>query len=291
MSNNFQQDYSRYKVEVEKALADYTSTSCSGKVEEAARYSLLLGGKRIRAVLALAVCEMLTGDYKPALPIGVAIEMVHAYSLIHDDLPCMDDDDMRRGQLSCHKKYGESTALLAGDALLTRAFGVLSDLNYSEKALECVEILSKSAGSRGMILGQELDLAAEGQAVTKEQLDLINKNKTGRLIAAPVSMAAVVSGASEEQRTALEKYAEKIGVVFQIVDDILDISSTTEQLGKSVGSDEKNDKTTYAVLFGIEASERIAKQLTVEAVESLSIFDNRADFLKEFAYNLAVRKN
>ena len=264
-----------------------------GVVGEALRYSLLGGGKRVRACLALAACEMLCGDAARAIEAACAVEMLHCYSLIHDDLPCMDDDDFRRGKPSCHKAYGEATALLAGDSLLTKAFEQLGEIIDVDAAYRCVQLLSKAAGGRGMIYGQELDIAGAASAQdVRAALDQINSLKTGCLIEAAVLMGAACAGcADDETLAALSVYARNIGLVFQIVDDVLDETATLEQLGKLTGSDKNNDKVTYASLLGVSAAMQAAEELTEQACNVLLPFGDRAAFLTQFAKQLLCRKN
>jgi Geranylgeranyl pyrophosphate synthase len=262
----------------------------NGVVSEAMRYSLLSGGKRTRACLTLAVCDMLGGDRRSALLAADAIEMLHCYSLIHDDLPCMDDDDYRRGQLSCHKKYGEATAMLAGDALLTLAFRTLSRIEDAEISRRCTALLSEAAGFNGMILGQELDL--KGVDAGKEisaQLDRINENKTGKLITVSLLMGAVCSGISSgDIYDALERYGKGIGLVFQIVDDVLDVTSSLEELGKKTGSDEANSKLTYCSVYGAEGAMSRAEEITAGCIEALGGIGD-SEFLEWYANDLLHR--
>lgn len=263
-------------------------------VSEAMEYSLMIGGKRIRPVLALAFCEMLGGEncVSAALPYACAVEMIHTYSLIHDDLPCMDDDDMRRGKPSCHKKFGEEYALLAGDALLNLAFeivfGKYSDID-AEKSLACGKILSEASGINGMIGGQTIDLLSENKSISLEELKLLHSMKTGAMIIAPCKIGALVGGGSDEDIKKAERYGANIGLCFQIVDDILDVTSTTEKLGKPVGSDEGNKKSTYVSLMGLESAQKTADELTQEALECLNNYEEKAWFLKQLAVYLAKR--
>ena len=281
-----------YKQLTEDALSLATEKE-PGLVGEALRYSLLGGGKRVRASLCLAVCEMLSGSCEAALPAAAAVEMLHCYSLIHDDLPCMDDDDFRRGKPSCHKAYGEATALLAGDSLLTKAFEQLGEIIDVDAAYRCVQLLSKAAGGKGMIYGQELDIAGAASAQdVRAALDQINSLKTGCLIEAAVLMgAACADCADDETLAALSVYARNIGLVFQIVDDVLDETATLEQLGKLTGSDKNNDKVTYASLLGVSAAMQAAEELTEQACNVLLPFGDRAAFLTQFAKQLLCRKN
>lgn len=263
-------------------------------VLEAMHYSLMNGGKRIRPVLVLEFCRMCGGKIEDALPFACAIEMIHTYSLIHDDLPCMDNDSMRRGKPSCHVKFGESYALLAGDALLTYAFeyAVKSSFCASNPsaALEAVKILSGLAGVSGMIGGQVVDLKSEGKNVGLDVLHTMDSLKTSALIKAAALMGTVIGGGSEEQKNAAERYAENLGQAFQIVDDILDVTADEKELGKPVGSDKESGKSTYVSLLGLEKSQEIADQLTEKAIEALNAFDD-TEFLVELTKRLASRKN
>lgn len=291
-----------YKGQYEQYLAQATAAldeACArflpeeSEVCRAARYSLLGGGKRIRAVLALAVCDMLDGNRAAAGRFAAAVEMLHCYSLIHDDLPCMDNDDMRRGKPSCHKAFSEATALLAGDVLLTEAFETVANAPASaEICVRAAKALGAGAGSRGMVYGQELDLKYEALAATEGQLLLIHRNKTGALINAAVQMGAAAALAEEAQCAALERYAFGLGLVFQIVDDVLDVTSTAEELGKPIGSDSENGKTTFVTLYGTEGAMKLARALNEETCEALhTAFGSRAEFLEELARVLLVRRS
>lgn len=219
--------------------------------------------------------------------------MLHCYSLIHDDLPCMDNDDLRRGKPSCHKAFGESTAMLAGDVLLTEAFNVVANAPASPiVSVQAAKALGAGAGSHGMVYGQELDLKYEALAATEEQLRLIHRNKTGALINAAVQMGAAAAQANETQCKELEDYAFGIGLVFQIVDDVLDVTSTAEQLGKPIGSDSENGKTTFVTLYGAEGAMELAKKLNNETCASLhEEFGEKAAFLEQLAKELLVRRS
>lgn len=264
-------------------------------VRDAMNYSLSNGGKRIRPILVLEFCRLCGGNIDDAMNFACAIEMIHTYSLIHDDLPCMDNDDFRRGKPSCHKAYGEEYALLAGDGLLTLAFETaLLDGNgvLPENKIRAVRTLASLAGIGGMVGGQVLDLQAEKTAPDYDKIKTIDSLKTGALIKAAVLLGCFAANVTDEAKlTAAQKYAECIGFAFQIVDDILDVTSDTETLGKPVGSDIKNEKVTYVSLLGIEASKQTVEQLTNEALEALEAFDGeKSEFLKNFAISLADRK-
>lgn len=285
---DFDERYECYKNMVESRL-DQLLAENDSNVLKAMRYSTLGGGKRVRAVLCLSACEACGGAAEDAIDAACALEMIHAYSLIHDDLPCMDDDDMRRGKPSCHKAFGEANALLAGDGLLTRAFGVLAGLEDASKARDCVATLSNAAGYLGMIGGQELDLYYETVSATAEELNELHAKKTGALICASVELGAICAGASINQRNALSNYASGVGLVFQITDDILDVTSSNEHLGKPVGSDAQSGKTTYYTLYGEKRSLELAAEINSRALAALNAEFKNAAFLNELANRLLKR--
>ncbi len=262
------------------------------EVVDAMRYSLLCGGKRIRGILVLEFCRMCGGNVNDALPYACAVEMLHAYSLIHDDLPCMDDDDMRRGQPSCHIRYGEATALLAGDALLTYSFEIAlakPDALLAERALRAAGILARAAGYHGMVGGQVIDLACEGKNTDEQTLKKIHSMKTAALIRAAAVMGCVIAGADEDKVLAADSFSEKIGLSFQIVDDILDITGISAQLGKNVGSDRNNNKTTFATLYGVQRASEMARELSGQAKQYLSRFACSDEFIYCFTDKLTDR--
>lgn len=280
---------------IETALAQYIYPVSDGQtlVADAMRYSIQNGGKRIRPMLTLEFCRVCGGDPKAALPFACAVEMIHTYSLIHDDLPCMDDDDLRRGKPSCHKQFGENYALLAGDGLLTLAFETLTKATAVAPSdiVRAVRVLSNLAGINGMIGGQVIDLLSEEKQVDYDTLHCIDKLKTGALIKSAALLGCIAAGVQEEAiLTAAKTYAENIGLAFQVVDDILDVTSDIETLGKPVGSDEKNAKSTFVSLLGLEACKTLADKLTKNAVQALSALPNDTAFLEAFANQLAVRK-
>ena len=287
--------YPEYCSMIEAALPQYLPpvTLPQGKVCEAMAYSLLDGGKRIRGCLTLAMCELCGGEVQSALPLACAVEMVHAYSLIHDDLPCMDNDDLRRGKPSCHIKFGEGTALLAGDALLTHAFSVTSDAYFNgtlpaETVLRCVNQLSRAAGVEGMIGGQVIDTAPEEVPMTPEQLEAMHGMKTGALIRSAAVLGCLAAGAPRDVVMQADLYAAKIGLAFQIVDDILDATEESEKLGKST-SDADNNKTTYITLYGVEKAREMVRRLVLEADLAVkgTVLDD--EMLYELADTLAKR--
>lgn len=264
-------------------------------VVEAMEYSLKAGGKRIRPVLVLEFCRVCGGDINKALPFACAIEMSHTYSLIHDDLPCMDDDDFRRGRPSNHVVFGEAMATLAGDALLTRAFEIMLAPETvknvgADKAVKAAACLADNLGVYGMVGGQVIDLESENKIVGQDVLDNMHKLKTGALITACAEIGCIIAGASEDKIKAAVNYAKAIGLAFQIVDDILDVTSTTEKLGKKVGSDKDENKSTYVSIMGLEKSRQTVKELTDKALSALDEFGDDNEFLKNLAISLANRE-
>lgn len=293
----FQERLSRYVEEIEQTLDQYLTTfGCNGqeKIVEAMRYSALAGGKRLRPVLTMEFCRAVGGDPYAALPFACALEMIHTYSLIHDDLPCMDNDDLRRGKPTNHKVYGEGLAVLAGDSLLTYAFETAArGMNESDvtaqQAVEAIGILAHEAGYYGMIGGQVLDLAAEHQTLTYEELVNLQDKKTGGLIRAAAEMGCVLGYATEEQREAAKTYANRLGLAFQIQDDILDIEGDEAVFGKPIGSDEKSGKSTFPGLMGVETCRKMVQDLTDEAVCAVKTLPE-SDFLVQLAESLVGRK-
>ena len=256
----------------------------------AMEYGVMGGGKRIRPFLTLEFCRMLGGSDAAALPYAAAIEMIHNFSLIHDDMPCMDNDDYRRGRLSCHKQYGEATALLAADALVTAAFEAVANApTQPQSRVQAAAHLAKAAGARGMLFGQELDKHYETVRASESELLELHAHKTGALIIAGVDLGCDAAQADDALRTALQHYAAELGLVFQIVDDILDVTATTEELGKPVGSDVENDKTTFITLYGLEGARALAKQHNDAALAALADLGPEADFLREMAVELLIR--
>ncbi len=250
-------------------------------VIDAARYSLTLGGKRIRPIIMLEFCTLFGGKIEDALDFSIALEMIHTYSLIHDDLPCMDNDDMRRGKPSCHKAFSEDTALLAGDGLLTEAFAIASKSNVPpERLIKAISVLADMSGFYGMLGGQAIDLSLVGTKPDIETLTDMYLKKTGCLLKAAAVIGAIIGGANEENIKKAESYAEKVGFAFQIIDDILDTTGDQILLGKPIGSDQKNDKTTFVTLLGIEQCKIRAEILTNEALKILDSFDGNTENIK-----------
>jgi geranylgeranyl diphosphate synthase type II len=291
----FDQQYKTYQSLVEKKLDQHFGKSiASASLTESMKYSLLLGGKRIRPVLTLATCDMFNQPLENALPAACALEMIHTYSLIHDDLPSMDDDDLRRGKPTNHKVYGEALAILAGDGLLTESFSLLSDPDWkiTEKTkLHMIHLIANSSGAHGMVAGQVLDLEHEGKECNERELENIHAHKTGKLILAAILAGGYAGYATVEQMQTLETFGKKIGLAFQIADDVLDVTATTEELGKNAKSDLKKNKSTYPSLIGLDASKKKAEQLLEESITLLSTFGPRSQFLKDLATLIVRRKS
>lgn len=262
------------------------------KLFAAMEYSLMSGGKRLRPVLLMAAADSVGADGEKFLSVASSIEMIHTYSLIHDDLPAMDDDDYRRGKLTNHKVFGEATAILAGDALLTLAFEVMTrQKNVEPKILlEVVKEMSKAAGVSGMVGGQMIDLESEGKKINLDTLRKMHLGKTGALFKAAIRSGAILAGADEKKLSALTDYAENFGLAFQITDDILDVIGDEKNLGKPVGSDEKNHKSTYVTLTSLDEAKSLAKKSVADALESLKNFGDEANFLRELVKFLIERK-
>ena len=261
---------------------------------EAMRYSVFAGGKRLRPVLLFSACEALDGDIKKAIPFACAIEMIHSYSLIHDDLPAMDNDDYRRGMLTSHKKFGEAIAILAGDGLLHHAFEIMSDacVKYcSNETVKAMQAIAHGAGVFGMLSGQVTDVISEGKQINENTMYFIHKNKTAAMLQGALKAGTLLAGGTEQQVKMMEQAGEKIGVAFQIADDILDVTSTFQELGKPVHSDEKNEKNTFVTMYGIEASQKMVETLSEEAITIFQKFGKKADFLIELTQYLMKRKN
>jgi len=277
---------------VEAALDRSLPMRYPEQIYEAMRYSLLAGGKRLRPILCLATCKMLGAAESVAMPTACALEMVHTMSLIHDDLPAMDDDDYRRGKLTNHKVYGEDVAVLAGDGLLAYAFEYIATQTQGaapEQILKVIAQLGKAVGADGLVGGQIVDLASEGTAVNEETLTYIHMHKTAALLEVSVTSGAMLAGADAAAVEQLSRYAQRIGLAFQIVDDVLDITSTSETLGKSVGKDVAAQKATYPSLWGLEESQRRADQLVVEAISALDSFGESAEPLRAIAKYITAR--
>jgi geranylgeranyl diphosphate synthase type II len=266
------------------------------RVTQAMHYSLFVGGKRLRPILCLAAAEAVGGDPGEVLPVACALEMIHTYSLIHDDLPAMDDDDLRRGQPTCHKQYDEATAILAGDGLLTEAFRTMAAAadKYEGRErvlLEVINLVATAAGYQGMVGGQMLDLLAEGRRVTLKELETIHRAKTGALLTAALRAGALMGGGNRVEVTSLTTYGEKFGLAFQITDDLLDVEGETAEMGKAAGMDEKRQKATYPAALGLEATREWPRRLVAEAISALEPFQTKAEPLRELAQYLLVRRS
>ena len=283
---------------VEKALPEYLpfgDSAAQKTVFDAMEYACAAGGKRLRPVLLMEFCRICGGNVKQALPFACAIEMVHSYSLVHDDLPCMDDSPLRRGRPSAHAAFGEDIALLAGDGLLNRAFEVMLNKAYQddlapEYAMHAAFSLANAAGAYGMVGGQVIDLQCEGKAIDLNTLEDLQWKKTAALIIAACEMGCYTAGEDREKLTAARRYGEQLGLCFQIVDDILDVTATQEELGKPTGSDDVNSKATFVSLLGLEKAKRLAGERTEKAIEALTCFGEQADGLKNLALALLQRK-
>ncbi|MTV49327.1 geranyl transferase [Heliobacillus mobilis] len=284
--------------QVDEALGRYlpSEETYPTVIHKAMRYSIFAGGKRLRPILVLAGCRAVGGDEEKVLSAACALEMIHTYSLIHDDLPAMDDDDLRRGMPTNHKVFGEATAVLAGDALLTRAFGLVAEEALREghepaRVLQVIAELAEASGTMGMIGGQVVDMESENRQIDLSTMEYIHRHKTGALIRSSLRIGAILGGGTDEEIRALSEYGDYLGLAFQITDDLLDIQGDQEKIGKPVGSDEKNNKATYPSLLGIEKAQEEARRVVQAAQESLQMFGEMADILRELAKYLLVREN
>lgn len=294
--------YRQYQQTIEKGLTEmlplieqaYLPGRAPRRLTEAMRYSALGGGKRVRGVLLLAAMDMLEGDPVEGIPFAVALEMIHAYSLVHDDLPGMDDDDMRRGKPSNHKVFGEGMAILAGDGLLSLAHEIMTETClYSanpKRMLKAMLEVTRAAGVTGMVAGQCIDLEAEGKPPDKETLQYIHQHKTGALLTAPLLVAARLCDAYQSETDALERFGYALGMAFQMKDDLLDIEGEAASLGKQTGMDAQRGKLTYPALYGVEETRRMAQAQTDAALSALSMFGQRAEFLRGLCGDLLGRE-
>jgi geranylgeranyl diphosphate synthase type II len=281
---------------VDASLETMIQDSASSPIiVKAMKYSLMAGGKRIRPVLCLAACEAAGGLAKDALTAACALEMIHTYSLIHDDLPAMDDDKLRRGKPTCHVTFDEATAILAGDALLTLAFEILSSDKFDpghsvSRRLQVIRLISAAAGYRGMIQGQMLDIASEGLNLSAGELENVHRLKTGALIEASLTCGALLGGADSRPQALLTDYGSKIGLAFQVADDILNVEGNPELMGKAVGTDHLRQKSTYPSVLGIQAAKQFSKKLVQEALQALETFGKQAEPLRGIARYIIERK-
>ena len=271
----------------------FTAPSSPSVLHEAMKYSLFAGGKRIRPILALASFEACGGDAKKIIPQAAALELIHTYSLIHDDLPAMDNDDLRRGKATSHKMFGEAMAILAGDALLTEAFSMMTQTDIKIKPsllLKALREVALASGHNGMVGGQAQDIISEDAEPDGEILEFIHLHKTAALIKSAVRIGTILAGSRKKQLQALTIYGENTGLAFQIIDDVLDVEGTPEELGKSVGSDSRKKKMTYPSLYGIEGARKKANELISIAIDAIGIFSSEVDPLREIAGYLAKRR-
>jgi len=282
---------------VDKALEEAVPqpAGLAGELITSMNYSLFAGGKRLRPILCIAGAEAVGGSADTVLPIACALELIHTYSLIHDDLPAMDNDDFRRGKPTNHTVFGEAVALLAGDGLLTLAFNLMArqvaehDVDKGH-LLRVIELISQAAGFKGMVGGQTVDIAYEGKGPDPAVVEYIHRHKTGSLIAAAVTSGAILAGGTEEQQRAINRYGQQVGLAFQIADDVLNVEGDSALMGKGIGSDTARGKMTYPSVFGIAESKRTQEELVDSAVESLKGFDERADPLRGIARYIIKRK-
>jgi geranylgeranyl diphosphate synthase type II len=285
-----------HRKRINRTLESILKTSeRNDRILEAMKYSLMAGGKRLRPILCMAAAEAAGGDAQIAMPAACALEMIHTYSLIHDDLPAMDNDALRRGKPTCHIAFDEATAILAGDALLTLAFQTLSsvELSSGDQAatwLHVIQLISCSAGYCGLIQGQMMDIASEGSQLTLAELKCMHSLKTGALIEASLCSGAVLSGLHSDQIKMIERYAQNIGLAFQVTDDILNVEGDPGMLGKAVGTDKLRNKCTYPSLLGLQESKKFAKDLVKNALQSLESFDKKAEPLRAIANYIIARK-
>ena len=268
------QDRALIEAYLSKAFA---SESRCADLQEAMEYSLLAGGKRIRPILTLETCRLCGGSPEAALPFACAVEMVHTHSLVHDDLPAMDDDELRRGRPTNHGVYGEATAILAGDALLTAAFEQITRAELpAGRIVEAVRCLAKAAGSAGMVGGQALDMAGEGRALDRGELELLQSLKTGALISASAELGCIAAGGTQAQLEQVRAYAQALGQAFQVRDDMLDVTSSESELGKTIGSDQVNEKSTFVSALGLDGCAELVERLTRQGIDALSGFSDNA---------------
>jgi len=283
---------------VEEALDRYLprETEMPATLHKAMRYSMMAGGKRIRPALCIASCEAAGGRVEDVMPVACALEMIHTYSLIHDDLPAMDNDDLRRGRPTNHKVFGEAVAILAGDALLTLAFRVMTEMSHKSTVtpniiLDVINDMSWAAGSFGMVGGQVVDMESEGREIDLPTLEYLHTHKTGSLLLASIKGGAKIGGGTVEQIEALTRYGECLGLAFQIADDILDIEGSQEEIGKDVGSDLEKKKATYPSILGMAVSKERALELMNMAIDSLKEFDEKAEPLRKIAKYVVERRS
>ena len=294
-------DLNNYLKEKRKSVDDFLKKYISAKMKqkdcpknlaEAMGYALTAGGKRVRPILAIASYEAAGGKSESILPVASSIELIHTYSLVHDDLPAMDNDDFRRNKPTTHKAFGEAEAILAGDALLTDAFNIIAEADAKPALLlKVINELSYGSGPEGMVGGQSMDILLEGKKADKKQLLYIHTHKTGALIRASVRIGAIMANASSAKLNALTEYGEKIGLAFQVTDDILDVTGTMEEMGKPTGSDNAKGKNTYPSIFGLKESQMRAEKLVNDSLKALQGFGKKAEPLEEIAKYILSRRN
>jgi geranylgeranyl diphosphate synthase type II len=296
LNDTLHRDLKKFQGLVDGALRSYFPSAGSyvRRVRKAMEYSLFAGGKRLRPILCLAACKAVGGRMIKALPAACALEYIHTYSLIHDDLPALDNDDFRRGHLSCHKKFDEATAILAGDALLTEAFSLLTQDEVMKDVspqirIQVIREIAEAAGIQGMVAGQEADLEAEKKKVSMSYLRYIHNHKTGALIKSSLVCGGLIGEGSDEEIRALRKFGEKIGLAFQIKDDVLNVEGQAKVMGKRTGTDEKKAKATYPVLMGLERSKTLGKQLLDEANQTIRFFGKRGQVLMQIGNYILSR--
>ena len=293
--------YDDYKKMIDEHLLDFLPNIDNKSISlyESMKYSLTAGGKRIRPVLLLAACDFAGGDVREALPYACAMEYIHTYSMIHDDLPAMDNDDLRRGVPTNHKVYGEALAILAGDGLLTSAFEAmnkdlmlyLDDANQMAKRIRAINAIAKGAGCRGMVAGQVSDIEGENNEYSNEMLEYIHINKTGSLIISAIKAGLYLGNPTKDMLSNLDIYSENLGLAYQIADDILDEIGDPKELGKAIGSDKKQHKNTYTSLNGLEAAFARLEHLTDDALEAIAPYYDNAEFFRDLALQLKTRRN
>ncbi len=289
--NNVLDKIEYYSQIVNKKMDEYIrNDEIPLKMQEAMAYSVFAGGKRLRPALVLAACELFGGNIEKALPFACAIEFIHTYSLIHDDLPALDNDDYRRGRLTSHKIFGEDMAILAGDALLSYAFEIMADASIDKESISATRYITYAAGAKKMVAGQWVDVSSNGVNIDFEKMEYIHLNKTAAMIIGAIKAGAVCGGADMRNIEIMGEYAKEIGYTFQIIDDVLDVEGDSEELGKKTGSDQLNEKTTYVTLFGLEGAKIKAQEHTEKAISLLDSFGDNAEFFVQLAKYLLIRK-
>lgn len=281
----------QYKELIEATLTHYLKAlpGPHQTIYDAMNHAVSAGGKRLRPILTLAACKACGGNEEQALPFACAVEMIHTYSLIHDDLPCMDDDDFRRGKPTCHKVYGEAMAVLAGDALLTLAFETAAKADLPpQRIVEGIQLLASLSGAEGMVGGQVVDIESEGKDISEQTLTFLHQHKTGALLKASVLLGGIAAGATKEELSSLERYGAALGLAFQIQDDILDVTGTEEMFGKPIGSDAQQGKTTFVTMFGLDRSRQLSKEYTDQAIVAAKELKD-PDFFISLAQQLLER--